>query len=72
MKKCRSLSGLLKAIERHEAATLLVYAGTTNQALPGTWAACGDAITLNLGNGRYAQISKKTYERVKDRLTVLS
>ena len=63
-RKCRSVSGLLNAMSRHQPATLRVYAyGMQDQEYPG-------AVTLNLGEGRFATISKQTFNRIKDRLSI--
>lgn len=73
IKKCRSVNGLLNAISRHQPATLSVYSyGPQSQEFPGAWAVCGEAVTLNLGGGRFATISKQTFNRIKDRLSILS
>lgn len=70
-RKCRSVSGLLNAMSRHQPATLRVYAyGMQDQEYPEAWAVCGEAVTLNLGEGRFATISKQTFNRIKDRLSI--
>lgn len=73
IKKCRTVSGLLNAIQRHQPATLRVYSyGVQDQEFLGAWAVCGEAVTLNLGDGRFATISKQTFNRIKDKLSILS
>ena len=42
-----------------------------NQVLPGTWAVNGDSITLNLGGGRFAQVSRREYEFIKGHLNAI-
>lgn len=72
MKNCRTISGLRAAISRGEKAQLKVYTTSmANQILPGTWAVNGDSVTLNLGGGRFAQVSRREYELIKNRLNAV-
>lgn len=72
MKNCRTVSGLQATISRGERAQLKVYTTSmANQVLPGTWAVNGDSITLNLGGGRFAQVSRREYEFIKGHLNTI-
>ena len=72
MKNCRTVSGLQAAISRGERAQLKVYTtSTANQVLPETWAVNGDSITLNLGGGRFAQVSRREDEFIKGHLNAI-
>lgn len=72
MKNCRTVSGLRAAISRGERAQLKVYTTSmANQMFPGTWAANGDSVTLNLGGGRFAQVSRREYEFIKGHLNAV-
>lgn len=72
MKNCRTISGLQAAISKREKAQLKVYTtGRDNQIFPGTWAVNSESITLNLGGGRFAQVSRREYEFIKGHLNVV-
>lgn len=72
MKNCRTVSGLRAAISRGEHVQLKVYTTSrANQILPGTWAVNEDSVTLNLGGGRFAQVSRQEYEFIKGYLNAV-
>ena len=71
VKRCRTLSGLQKAISRGEHVILRVYAGNAPGSTPGAWAISEGRITLNLGGGRYAICSKREYDCIKGHLEIL-
>lgn len=66
--QCKSLSALLQQIYRgNTAATLRVYG---RNGTPVWYARSKGVVTLNLGKGRFATISRGCYEKVKDQLYV--
>lgn len=72
MKHCKTINGLLKAIEKHEPARLTVYAN--GSSADGAWAVDkdNDRVHLNLGGGRFSVCSISTFERIRGSLDILN
>lgn len=70
MKTCRTVNGILRAIDENIPATLKVYA-TASGMDTGIWGMSEGSVILNLGGGRYSHCSKEEYEKIKGRLTIL-
>ena len=62
-KRCRTVNGLVKSLDQHLPATLKVFHSPSGLEgeWSGAWAHCCGNGTLNLGEGRYAQVSEATF-----------
>ena len=63
MKVCRTINGLLHAIEKDEAAILKIWEKPYRS---------GETWVLNRGENRYCMISDATYQKVKHHLELQS
>jgi len=73
MRNCRSIKGLIFAMSRGSPATLIVYGSRHPASAAGIWGSVpdSDSLTLNVFPGHIRYCSPKTYERIKDHLTIL-
>lgn len=61
MKKCRTVNGLLRAIEQKEAATLVIWGIMDNAFDP-------KGAYLNLGQGSYSYVGEKNWKIIRNQL----
>ncbi|NLT15393.1 MAG: hypothetical protein GXY05_13750 [Clostridiales bacterium] len=66
MKHCRTVNGLTKALKNNVPAELNVW----SSRIDGIWAEGDGIIHLNLGGGRYAMVSRETYEKIRLHLNI--
>lgn len=73
MRKCRSVKGLLFAMDRGAPATLIVYGSRHPAETAGIWGYVpgADSLTLNIFPGHLRYCSPETYEKIRDHLTIL-
>lgn len=62
MKICRTVNGLVKAISKKENCVLKIWGIDGIQS---------ETMNINLGEGRYSMVSKKTFNIVKNNLVFL-
>lgn len=65
--KCRTVSGLLRAIQQGKEATLSVFSYNER----GTWGEAEGVITLNRGEGRYCMISTECFKKIQNNLMII-
>ncbi len=64
MKRCKTVNGLIKAIQKGEKATLKVY-GTCGHKEWNYPVPDNQSIMLNLGNGKFSYVSQNDYKNIE-------